>query len=106
MLEIVGLFLDNYNVTPFSILDTETVQSCYGTGKAWGGFMAVNSNIRYNLVNAAEDAMYHYGSRIGKLSSVALRLGNNWLGAAQWLALTDGLDLNIPWKSTRSKQAT
>ena len=63
--------------------------------------MAMNSNVRYNLVTAAEDAMYRCGSGVGKLSSVAFRLINNWLGAAQWVAAAESLDLNVPWESTR-----
>lgn len=75
-----------------------TVQSVSGTGAAWGSFMATSSNVRYNLVNGLEDALYRKSVGAGKLGSVALRLLNNYAGAAQWVALTDYLDLDIPWK--------
>ena len=33
-------------------------QPIAGTGLGWLYFMGLNSNIRYNVVNAAEDIMY------------------------------------------------
>ena len=75
-----------------------TVQSIRGTGGAWSGFMATSSNVRYNLVNGLEDALYRRSARAGKLGSVALRLMNNWAGAAQWVLVTEYLDLEVPWK--------
>ena len=35
-----------------------TEQPIAGTGLGWLYFMGLNSNIRYNAVNAAEDVMY------------------------------------------------
>lgn len=83
----------------------KTVQSIKGTGLAWSGFMATSSNIRYNLVNFCEDALYTRSARAGKLGSVILRLMNNYAGAAQWVALTNRLNLNIPWEMKGEKGA-
>ena len=43
-----------------------TEQPIAGTGLGWLYFMGLNSNIRYNAVNAAEDVMY---ARCGSESS-------------------------------------
>lgn len=77
-----------------------TVQSIPGTGMAWSSFMATSSNIRYNLVNGCEDALYRCGPGIGKLGSVALRFANNWAGAAHWVIVANRTNLNVPWNST------
>ena len=73
------------------------VQSVEGTGAAWSGFMATSSNARYNLVNCCEDMLYRRSPGAGKLGSVALRLLNNWAGAAQWVMVTNHLELERPW---------
>lgn len=75
-----------------------TVQSTLGTGTAWCGFMATSSNVRYNMVNALEDMLYRRSAGAGKMGSFALRLFNNWAGAAQWVMLTRALNLDRPWK--------
>jgi hypothetical protein len=74
-----------------------TVQSVGGTGAAWCTFMATSSNVRYNAVNALEDVLYSRGARAGKLGSVALRLLNNWAGAAQWVMVTETMKLHVPY---------
>ena len=35
-----------------------TEQPIAGTGLGWLYFMSLNSNVRYNAINAAEDIMY------------------------------------------------
>lgn len=79
-----------------------SVQSIRGTGMAWSAFMSSSSNVRYNLVNAIEDACYSQSAKAGTLASVVLRLGNNYAGAAQWVAVTNIVNLDVPWKSARS----
>lgn len=74
-----------------------TVQSALGTGAAWAGFMATSSNARYNVVNGMEDALYRRGTGLGRAGSVALRLLNNWAGAAQWVVVTERLALDRAW---------
>jgi hypothetical protein len=75
-----------------------TVQSVWGTGTAWGAFMALSSNLRYNGVNLVEEALYCRSPAAGKLGSVVLRLVNNWAGAAQWVGVTRTVSLDVPWR--------
>ena len=77
----------------------EKVQSLVGTGLCWSAFMATSSNARYNVVNGLEEALYRRSGRVGTLGSVVLRLMNNWAGAAQWVAVTNRINLDVPWKT-------
>ncbi len=74
-----------------------TVQSISGTGFAWSAFMGTSSNVRYNLVHGLEDYLYRKSARAGTLGSVVLRLFNNYAGAAQWVWVTDKIDLDVSW---------
>ncbi len=74
-----------------------TVQSITGTGMAWSTFMGTSSNARYNLVHGLEDYLYRRSAKAGTLGSIVLRLLNNYAGAAQWVYVTDILDLDVPW---------
>lgn len=79
-----------------------TVQGVAGTGAAWGTFMSTSSLLRYNVVNGLEDALYRRGPGAGLAGSMALRLANNWAGAAQWMLLTTRcIDLDVPWTPAR-----
>lgn len=84
-----------------------TVQSPKGVAAAWGTFMAISSNVRYNLVNASEDFLYSRGGVVGKLGSVVLRLANNWAGAAQWIVLcnrTALFNVETPWEPMKEEE--
>lgn len=81
----------------------KTVQSIVGTGTAWSGFMATSSNIRYNLVTVLEDLAYMRGPRAGQMGSFALRLLNNWAGAAQWVKVTEVHNIRQQWEPSRLK---
>lgn len=89
--------------TDSTFVPPATVQSIKGTGMAWSGFMASSSNVRYNVVNGMEDALYRHGARAGKLGSVALRLLNNWAGAAQWVVVADTWRLDVPWTPSKTR---
>ncbi len=41
-----------------SFVPPATVQPVLGTGFGWLYFLGIHSNVRYNLVNAAEDILY------------------------------------------------
>ena len=89
-----------------------TRQSILGTGVGWCWFMATSSNLRYNLVNGAEDLLYGAaaaGSVIGlvpRVGSVALRLANNVAGARGWLETARALKLEQPRLSRAERAAT
>jgi hypothetical protein len=59
--------------------------------------MAVSSNLRYNAVNGAEDVLYALHPLAGRGGSIALRLANNFFGAAQWVSITQHYPLERPW---------
>jgi Protein RETICULATA-related len=82
-------------------LPPPTVQSISGTAFAWSAFMGTSSNVRYNLVHGLEDYLYRKSARAGTLGSVVLRLFNNYAGAAQWVFVTDSIDLDVPWVPAR-----
>lgn len=82
-----------------------SVQSIRGTGMAWSAFMSTSSNLRYNLVNALEDACYKQSAKAGTLASIVLRLGNNYAGAAQWVAVTNIVNLDVPWTPARPMES-
>ena len=77
------------------------VQSVLGTGAVWSGFMATSSNIRYNALTAMEDAMWLRGPAFGKVGSFALRLVNNYAGAAQWVKVTSVHNIEEEWVPKR-----
>ena len=66
--------------------------------------MSSSSNLRYNILNSLEDALFARGVGVGRLGSVALRLANNWAGAAQWVALTRLLRLDEPYTPLRQRR--
>ena len=97
-----------------------TEQRVLDTGLAWCYFMAVSSNLRYNAINAVEDAAYSRARRgvvaaaaaasasaaaaplflaspaAARAVSVALRLSNNVFGAHSFIQLADFLNLDRP----------
>ncbi|KAK9904921.1 hypothetical protein WJX75_005675 [Coccomyxa subellipsoidea] len=74
-----------------------TEQPIAGTGLGWLYFMGLNSNLRYNALNAAEDVLYaRFPGPRSKLLSVVLRLGNNFFGAHAWMGCAKALNLNRP----------
>jgi hypothetical protein len=67
--------------------------------------MATSSNIRYNALTACEDILYMKGPGVGKIGSFALRLLNNWAGAAQWVKVTSIHRIEEEWKSLKPHNA-
>ena len=101
-----------------------TRQSVLGTGAGWCYFMATSSNVRYNAVNAAEEALYAAGAAaavgagagaggagraaallLPRAGSVALRLANNVAGARGWLATAAVMGLEQPRPSRAERDA-
>jgi len=88
-----------------------TRQSVVGTGAGWAYFMATSSNVRYNLVNAAEEALYSAAAAgrvsglVPRAGSVALRLANNVAGARGWMATARALRLEQPRPSRAERAA-
>jgi len=88
-----------------------TRQSVLGTGVGWCWFMSTSSNVRYNLVNGAEDALYGAAAAgsvpglVPRVGSVALRLANNVAGARGWLATARALKLEQPRLSRAEREA-
>jgi hypothetical protein len=86
-----------------------TYQSVLGTGIGWCYFMASSSNVRYNLVNAAEEALYGAAASgavsglVPRAGSVALRLANNVAGARGWMATAAALGLEQPRPAKKQK---
>lgn len=91
-----GLIRVRESVDP-TFIPPETVQSILGTGAVWSGFMATSSNIRYNVLTICEDIFYLRGPIVGQMGSFALRLINNWAGAAQWVAVTRIHNIDEEW---------
>ena len=84
-----------------------TEQSVLGTGLGWLYFMGISSNVRYNLINAAEDALYRAaaaGSAGPRIASVGLRLANNFFGAHSWMATARAMKLDRPRPAKRRRQ--
>ena len=88
-----------------NFIPPKRVQSILGTGAVWSGFMATSSNIRYNALTVLEDIMYMKGPGMGKAGSFALRLINNWAGAAQWVAVTSVHSIEEEWKPKNPRLA-
>jgi hypothetical protein len=88
-----------------------TRPSVLGTGVGWLYFMASSSNVRYNLVNAAEEALYGAAAAgrvpglVPRAGSVALRLANNVAGARGWMATATALGLEQPRPPKKQKRA-
>lgn len=99
-----GLIRFRESIDP-SFIPPKTVQSIHGTGTVWSGFMATSSNIRYNALTACEDILYMKGPGVGKIGSFALRLLNNWAGAAQWVKVTSIHRIEEEWKSLKPHNA-
>eukprot|EP00884_Botryococcus_braunii_P015964 jgi/Botrbrau1/3050/Bobra.0070s0045.1 len=56
---------------------------------AWGSFMALSSNTRYQIVNGIEERVVDATVQSGLAKSAItfiLRFGNTWLGGLQWMA--------------------
>ncbi|KAK9824347.1 hypothetical protein WJX72_009595 [[Myrmecia] bisecta] len=49
----------------------------------WGGFMALSSNSRYQLVNGFEERVLNNG--VKSVVTFLLRFGNTFVGGAQWV---------------------
>ena len=96
-----GLIIIRETIDP-SFVPPKTVQSILGTGAVWSGFMATSSNIRYNALTVLEDIMYMQGPGMGKIGSFALRLVNNYAGAAQWVKVTSIHNIEEEWKPRRT----
>lgn len=96
-----GLIIIREKIDP-TFIPPKTVQSILGTGAVWSGFMATSSNIRYNALTVLEDMMYLQGPGMGKIGSFALRLVNNYAGAAQWVKVTSIHNIEEEWKPRRS----
>ncbi|KAK9807036.1 hypothetical protein WJX72_011423 [[Myrmecia] bisecta] len=81
-------------------------QPVLGTGVGWLYFMSLNSNVRYNFVNFAEEFMYgkYGGGPVAKSASVLLRLSNNFFGAYAWMRLASALKLNQPREPRRQRE--
>ncbi len=95
-----GLIIIRETIDP-SFIPPKSVQSILGTGAVWSGFMATSSNIRYNALTVLEDIMYSKGPGMGKIGSFALRLVNNYAGAAQWVKVTSVHNIEEEWKPRR-----
>lgn len=54
--------------------------------------------IRYNLINLCEDLLFARSAAVGRAGTVALRLANNYAGAAQWVTWTRAVDISRPWR--------
>lgn len=67
------------------------------TSLAWGSFMAISSNIRYQMVNGVEQRMLEplFGQFLPALTAVtfALRLANCYVGSMMWLPWAKAWDL-------------
>lgn len=96
-----GLIIIREHIDP-TFEPPKSVQSILGTGAVWSGFMATSSNLRYNALTVLEDMMYLQGPGMGKIGSFALRLVNNYAGAAQWVKVTSVHNIEQEWKPRRT----
>lgn len=83
------------------------VQSVAGVATLWAAYMATSANLRFNAVNLAEELLFGMSPAAGRAGSIALRLANNWAGAAQWVWLCNQprLDISQPWEGRKLKAA-
>ena len=68
--------------------DVEKLPKVLPNCLAWGGFMMVSSNVRYQLVNGFEQRVLERvlpGGMVGTGITFAVRFGNSYVGGMQWL---------------------
>jgi Protein RETICULATA-related len=101
----VNRMTDLREMTDESFVPPTEAPSAVLTGLGWLYFMGISSNVRYNLIAAAEQLMYRRQPGLAsKLGSVALRLTNNFAGAYLWVDLADEIGVCQERKSLREEQ--
>eukprot|EP00897_Mesotaenium_endlicherianum_P004259 jgi/Mesen1/3861/ME000207S02875 len=80
-----------------SYVPPATEQPVLKAGLAWLIFMSCSSNTRYQAVNGMERLLYGaLPSGPARIVTVGMRLGNNFLGSMNFVALAKALELQQP----------